>query len=583
MSQKVTPKAYWECIKSILLSTFQDRRIFLSCGCSLIFLSIEVGSNIGLPLILKAIIDNFSKMTGMGGTFSLILLGYGALWMMSQASLHLRSLFTYRIEQRLTFALGIKVLSHLYTLSHSYFLKQKPGELTNIVRRAQRDVPSLTLGIFFHVLPTTIEFLCVILFISLRYPLIYSLLMSCTLIAFFAYTTLSMKTALENREKANEIDQNTDGIVTDWLSNYEAIKVFGKQRLAIKTCEEQLKKRETAEVAFMTQWSLSRLGQSLILGFGLTSLTYLVGQGVQNGELTIGDFVLFNGYILQFITPISILGQVTQDIKKAIVDMKGIIEVLLTKSEIQEAANSIPLPHHPSTIEFKNVSFAYKERKILNDLSFTINPGETVLIMGPTGQGKSTIAKLLLRLYDPTKGEILISKINLKDLSFESLVETIGWVPQESYLLNDTIQNNLQFVQPNASQQEIEEALEQACLLYFVKKLPQGLQTQVGNRGLKLSGGEKQRLSLARLFLKKPKIGIFDEATSFLDRNTELMIQDNISRFLPEMTKIIITHRPFMMEKADRIITLDKFGMVQKSVHTTTFLNKKMIFNESRR
>lgn len=575
MSVKLNHKPYWACIKTVLLSTFEDRKMGFAFGCALLCLVIGIVSNICIPLVLKKTIEVFSSSSSLSTT--LILLSYGLMWMISQASLHIRALFTYGIEQRITYVLGVKILSHLYSLSQSYFLNQKPGALTNVIRSAQQDVPSLTLGIFFHVIPTVIEFLLVIGFISLFYPLIYSLLLSCTLMTFFTYTFLSMKTALESRERANEVDRNTDGIVTDWLSNHEAIKVFGKGELAIQACQEQLRKRELSEVGFMRNFSLVHLGQSLILGLGLTSLTYLVGQGVQNGELTVGDFVLFNGYILQFILPISILGQVTQDIKKALLDMKGIIDILLTTSEIKEVSN----PKHLSTphlqIKFENVSFSYGERKILNNLSFAIEAAETVLIVGPTGMGKSTIAKLLLRLYDPTEGQIYFNKTNLKHVSFSSLSETIGWVPQESYLLNDTLKKNLEFVRPGTSLREMETALEQACLLEFVKKLPEGLNTPVGDRGLKLSGGEKQRLALARLFLKNPKVGIFDEATSFLDRGTELRIQENINHFLPGMTKIIITHRPFMIDKADKMITLDKSGSFQKTLDENSFLKNKIM------
>ncbi len=577
MSNNINHKQYWICIKSVLLTTFEDRKICFGFFFSLIFLSVELASNIFVPLILKKTVDAFSSPSGLSVT--LILVSYGLIWMLSQASLHIRALFTYRIEQRITFVLGLKILSHLYTLSQSYFLNQKPGALTNVIRRAQQDVPSLTLGIFFHVLPTVIEFTFVIALIYFLYPFIYSLLLSCTLIAFFIYTFLSMKTALENREKANEVDKHVDGMVTDWLSNHEAIQIFGKRDLAIQTCATELKKREVSEIAFMTNFSLARLGQSMILGIGLTSLTYLVGKGVLSGELTVGDYVLFNGYILQFILPISILGQVTQDIKKALLDMKGIIDILLTTSEIKEVSNSKRLENYSIPIEFKNVGFSYNDREILSDLSFIIEPGETALIMGPTGMGKSTIAKLLLRLYDPTAGQILINQTNIKHISFESLAETIGWVPQESYLLNDTIKNNLLFVRADATLSEIEAVLDQACLLKFVQSLPDGIETTVGNRGLKLSGGEKQRLALARLFLKKPKIGIFDEATSFLDRNTELVIQENISLFLPGMTKIIITHRPFMIDKADKIITLDKNGSFQKVFKNNSYLKKQINFN----
>ncbi|OJW47908.1 MAG: hypothetical protein BGO67_03185 [Alphaproteobacteria bacterium 41-28] len=556
-------KQYWNCLKEIVHKTFEDKRLQVHFCFGVCFLIIGIISAVAIPLLLKKVIEILS-FSGMGSV-TLILLGYGFIWMVSQTSLHIRALFTYRIEQRITLILGLKVLSHLYGLSQSYFLDQKPGALMNVIRKAQRDVPSIILGVFFHVLPTVLEFLFVLILISSLYPFMYTLLLAGTLVVFFGYTFISMKSVLNDRQIANDVDKNTDGIVADWLSNYEAVKIFGRRDLAIRTCEKELKKRETAEVKFMTKFSMARLGQSFILGLGISTLTYLVGIGVLKGTLTIGDFVLFNGYILQFILPISILGQVTQDIKKALLDMKGIINILLTESEIQESLHPIHLPNHLCDVEFKNVTFKYKDRTILDDVSFKIGPGKTLLILGPTGIGKSTLAKLLLRLYDPNKGQIFINQINIKHLSFRSLYDTIGWIPQETYLLNDTLQNNISFVQPESSIAEIEWALEKACLLDFIKRLPEGIHTVVGDRGLKLSGGEKQRLAIARLFLKKPKICIFDEATSFLDRNTEITIQNNIENFLPHMTKVIITHRPFMVGNADNILNLNKKLVTQKT------------------
>ena len=554
---------YGQCIKEILSTTFEDKKIRWCFIISLVGLGIGILSNLAIPLLLKKIVESFSLHNSL--SITLILLSYGLIWMISQTSLHIRALLIDKIEQRITFALGIKVLSHLYSLSHSYFLNQKPGALTNVIRRAQQDVPNITLGVFFHALPTVLEFLCVIILIMNFYPFVYSLLMIGILGLFFIYTSLSMRVAFKDRERANEVDKSVDGIVTDWLSNYEAIKVFGKRGLAVQTCERELKKREIAEVRFTTKYNLSHIGQSLILGFGLTFLTYIIGQDVMKGTLTIGDFILFNGYILQFIVPVSVLGQVTQDVKKALIDMKGIIDVLLTPSEIIEIPHPLVLSGSRFQIHFKNVSFKYKDRKILENISFKIEAGETALIVGPTGIGKSTIAKLLLRLYDPTEGQVFINQTDIKQLSLESLYETVGWVPQESYLLNDTIKNNIQFVRPEASLHEIEEALDRAHLLGFIKTLPQSFDTIVGDRGLKLSGGEKQRLSLARLFLKKPKICIFDESTSSLDKDTDFIIQSNIERFLPNMTKIIITHRPYLAHKVDQIITLGNHFVDEES------------------
>ncbi len=579
MSAERNYKQYWCCIKEILFKTFEDRQLRSHFCLGFVVLIVGIMSTVVTPLFLKQIVETFS--TSGAESIVPILLGYGGIWMISQASHHIQALFTYRIEQRITFILGLKVLSHLYSLSQSFFLNQKPGELTNVIRRAQRDVPSIVLGVFFHVLPTVLEFLCVLILIATLYPIVYTLFLGTTLVAFFIYTFVSMKSVLRDRQIANEVDKTTDGIVTDWLSNHEAIKVFGKQEFAIQICEKELKKREATEVNFMTKFSLARLGQSLILGIGLSSLTYLVGIGIQKGTLSVGDFVLFNGYILQFMLPISVLGHVAQDIKKALLDMRDVLNILLIESDIKESSQLLHSSNHLFHVEFQNVTFRYKDRTILDNLSFKIASGETLLIVGPTGIGKSTLAKLLLRLYDPTKGQILINQTNIKHLSFQSLYETVGWVPQETYLLNDSIQNNILFARPEASHDDVELALSRACLLDFVKGLPDGVHTVVGDRGLKLSGGEKQRISIARLFLKKPKICIFDESTSSLDKNTESIIQHNIESFLPEMTKIIITHRPLRIDKSFQVLTLNRKRSIKIIKDHKNILPQKYLSKQS--
>ncbi len=555
-------RRYSKSIKVVLLSTFKDKKIRHSFFWSILGLIIGAFANLCIPLILRELVESFSSKSSF--VITMILFSYGLIWIVNQACLHVRALLTHRIEQRISFVLGIKILSHLYGMSYSYFLNQKPGALTSTIRKAQYSVPSIVLGLFFHVLPTLLEFLFVITLITVSYPFFYSLLMVGILVLFCFFTTFSAKSSLKDREKANEVERNVDGIVSDWLSNYEAVKVFGKRTLAIQTCEKELKKRESAEIAFMTKYISSHLGQSLILGIGFSALTYFVGQGVLQNTLTVGDFVLFNGYILQFVIPIGVLGQIFQNIKKGVADMKGAMDVLSTQSEVIESPHPLTMSGERFQISFEDVCCRSKDRVILEHISFKIGPEETVLIVGPTGAGKSTIAKLLLRLYDPTEGNIFVNKTNIKQFSFESLAETIAWVPQEGYLLNDSIENNLRFVCPNALSKDIERALDHAHLLKFAKNLPKGLNTIVGDRGLKLSGGEKQRISLARLFLKKPKICIFDESTSSLDKDTDLIIQDNIKEFLPQSTKIIITHRPFVAYEADQIIEIKKDQVLRK-------------------
>ncbi|ACE06269.1 hypothetical protein Aasi_0902 [Candidatus Amoebophilus asiaticus 5a2] len=559
MSKIENYKLYKNYISEILISTFKDKKICFSFTIAILGLCLEVLLSLSIPIVFKKVVESFSSSSP--SFITLILLSYSTMWVFSQASIQLRTLVTYKVEQRITFTLGVKVLSHLYGLSHNYFLNQKTGVITSIIQRAQQDVPSIILGLFLHVLPTILQFTCTLVVIATLYPLTYSFLMSVILMAIFIYNSFFTKRISKARERANETNKNASGIITDWLLNHEAINVFGNKELAIHTCGTELKKREVAEVEFMSKYTLYHLGQTLILGLGLTSFTYLIGQGILKGSLTAGDFILFNGYILQFLVPIGILGRVTQNIKKALIDMRGVLDLLLTKSEITEAPQPAILLDSCFQIHFENVYFKYENRNVLEDISFKIESGTTVLIVGRSGIGKSTIAKLMLRLFDPTEGQIYINQINIKLLSLKWLRETISWVPQETYLLNDTIKNNLLFVHPEATFNEIEEALEQACLLNHVKSLPQGLDTVVGDRGLKLSGGEKQRLSLARLFIKKPKICILDEYTSALDKDTESIIQTNIEKYIPNMTKIIITHRPILNMKVDQVISLSYAGI----------------------
>lgn len=554
-------------LKKIIVQAFTDNSIrwsFIGAGC---FLFIGVLASLSLPFLLKNLVESLA-VDNERIFLPWILLSYGLIWMISLATQNIRAFLTHRIEQRVIFLLGSKILSHLYSLSHQYFINQKPGAVTNIIRRAQRHVPSIIIGLFLHVVPTLLEFMLAVFSILFFYPVFYVLILTFILLSFFAYTFLSVPSILHLREQANHIDREVDGVITDWISNYDAIRTFSKRDFAVKLCDTELKKRETVEIEFEKQCLWTRLGQSLILGIGLSALTYFIGRGVREGSLTIGDFVLFNGYVMQFIVPISILGNVIQDIKKALIDMKGVLSILSTSSEIQEIRNPIKLRGSLFSIEFRNVSFCYDDRCILNNYSFRIEAGQTALIMGKTGIGKSTIAKLLLRLYDPTEGEILINNINIKYLELESLYEIVGWVPQETYLLNDTIMNNIGFVRPNSSCEEIMAALEKSHLNSLIQKLPYGLKSIVGDRGVKLSGGEKQRLAIARLFLKNPGICIFDESTASLDKKTDTAIQRNIARYLPNATKIIITHRPYLIGKVDQIIELNHSGSIAKITST---------------
>lgn len=540
----ISLEKYKICLKDILLPNLSERGVRKVFFTALLLLIIGISFNVYTPFILKRIIDSLSNNNGE--KISFLFISYGFVWIISQICVHIRALLTSKLEQRIVYVLGLKVLSHLYTLPHQYLINQKSGTLTNVIRRAQRNIPPIILGIFFHAIPTIVEFLLVIALVFKLYPPIYSLVLALTLISFFLYTVVFVKGVLKKRQVANDVDAEVDGTVTDWLSNHELINTFGQRLLAFNLFQSELKRREKAEINFIRNYTYTNICQSLILGLGLALMTFLVGKAVAKGNFTVGDFILFNGYILQLITPVSLLGHITQDIKKALIDMKDVMDILLVKNDITEASNPIYLTSNHFSLEFKDVTFKYNNENILENVCFKINAGETFVIVGQSGIGKSTIAKLILRLYEPVLGKIFINGIDLKDIAFSSLYKIVSWVPQEAPLFNDSIKNNLKFVCPEATLEEIETALCRAQLHNFLKSLPDGIDTNIGDRGLRLSGGEKQRISLARVFLKQPKICIFDEPTSFLDKETEIIIQENIKAYLPDTTKIIITHRPFM-------------------------------------
>lgn len=539
-------------LKNVLFETCKSRRHLLNLILSVLFLILGIGGNVMTPLILRNIIDDFN-LDQKPFVISLFLIGYGLIWTLSQVSVHLRELLLAKVAERSSRILVYQIFQHLFSLPQNYLNERKIGESTNIIRRSQTNLPLILWSTLFHIVPVLIEIIVIMLILLKYYSFIHMLLMSISLSGFLFYTLYKTHTFLRLREFVVEAEKEFDNKTIDWLLNLELVRNFGKTKYALEEYSSCLQKRENEEVLFLNSFIGTRIGQSLILGSSLTLMVYLLGNQVIEQNLSLGGFMLFNAYFLQLIGPISVIGYTFKNTKKSILEMKGVLELFSIKPE---ADGDINLQGDNFEIEFRNVSFKYKTQYILKNLSFVVYPRETAVICGPSGAGKSTVLKLLLRIYEPISGEILINGIDIRKISLESLRRLWAIVPQENTFLDQTIYDNIAFFDEKVSTEDIENAARNASILESIQNFPTKFKTIVGERGSKLSGGEKQRIALARLFAKDPRICLFDEPTSALDVETEKVVYNHIKRHLPKATKIIISHRLWTIDEADKVIRL---------------------------
>lgn len=533
----------------------------LMCSCILL--------NIIIPFSLKNIVGLLSN--NQMPPNSLILLSYGIMWTIAQAAMHLRAIVMYRILERAMHNLGLKIFDHLNSLSANFHYNKKSGAITTAIEKAQQSIPAVLWGLIFLLLPLVVEISIVLSILLYYYSPLYGVSLVFVLVNFVIFTVLSTTWATKAQRQSNKQSIAVGASFFDYLLNFESIKFFAAQNYIRRKFNAALQKQEDLETKALVRMESIRLGQVIILGIGLTLITWLVGNDVALGNLEVGDFVLFNGYLLQLVIPLGLLGYIFRDIRKGLTDMENVMEILHTKPEIIDTPLSQSINESSCHILFNNVYFSYQGEKedtpILKGVSFEVKPYQSLGVIGVTGSGKSTIAKLLYRFYDIQRGEIRINGLDVRNIKQQSLQETIGVVPQDTLLFNDTIYYNIAYARPSASMDEIQEAVKGAHLVSFIKKLPDGYDTVVGERGLKLSGGEKQRIAIARLLLKKPKIYIFDEATSSLDAHTEKIIQKNIQEISRKATSLIITHRLSAVTYADNIIVLDQGKIVEEGTH----------------
>lgn len=540
-------------------------RVVLAMG----FLIVSKIVMVMVPLFYKYAVDSFSGDTEklLSIPFFMII-AYGVARIIAQAFNELKEAIFAKVAQRALRNAAIKLFKHLHALSLKFHLDRKTGGLSRVIERGVKSIETTLSFSTFNILPTLFEIIFVCATLWILYDYRFMAITFTTLVIYIAYTITITQWRTHFIRSMNTMDTEANGKAIDSLLNYETVKYFGNEKHETDRYDNWFAKYEAAAITGKVSLSVLNIGQGIIISSGLVGILWMAAQGVIHKTMTIGDFVLVNSYMIQLYIPLNILGFAYREIKMALVDMEHMFGLLEIKPEVQDVPNAMPIAATKGDIVFENVSFSYNpDRPILHDVSFKLEAGHTLAIVGESGAGKSTLSRLLFRFYDVTKGRILIDGQDIAQVSLSSLRSLIGVVPQDTVLFNDTIYYNIAYGRPSAGKDEVIEAAKMAKIYDFIMQLPQGFDTMVGERGLKLSGGEKQRVAIARTLLKKPLIFLFDEATSALDTHTEKAIQQSLDEVSRESTTLIIAHRLSTVVHADKIIVMDKGHIVEKGTH----------------
>lgn len=547
-----------------LLMEFKGRAIF-----AIVCLVLSKLSNVGIPLILKELVDYLDQQDKAILVLPIVLLvAYGLLRLGSSLFNELRDVVFAKVRYRAMRRLSTKVLNHLHQLSLRYHLERQTGAISRDLDRGTRSVSSIMNYMVFSILPTFAEFLLVALILLSQYNIEFAVVTFVTVSIYVSFTFKMTEWRMDYRIKMNKLDSKGNTQAIDSLINYETVKYFGNESFELSRYDQTLEEWEDYAVKSQVSMSALNFGQGAIIAIGVTLIMILATQGVVDGVMTIGDLVLVNAFLLQLFLPLGFLGIVYRQIKYAFADMDSMMILLNQKPEIMDSVNAKALIINEGRVEFRQVDFGYqKERQILKKISFSIEPGQKVAVVGASGGGKSTLARLLYRFYDCWQGQVLIDQQSVYEVTQQSLREAIGIVPQDTVLFNDTIYYNLLYAKPGANKEDIISAAKMAHIHEFITSLPDGYDTLVGERGLKLSGGEKQRMAIARAIIKKPKILVFDEATSSLDSKTEQAIQATLKEIAKDHTTLVIAHRLSTIVDANIIIVIDHGQIVESGTH----------------
>ena len=522
-----------------------------------------------VPIIFKYAIDFLNNPTNVAVPVGLMIL-YGCMRLVSSAFSEIRDATFAKVAQRSLRQVCLKIFDHLHHLSLRFHLERQTGGLTRAIERGTKSIETLLTFLSFNILPIIAEIILVSTFLWFMYDFYFAIVTLLTMAAYIVFTLKLSEWRTSYVRKMNENDSESQTKAIDSLLNYETVKYFNNEDHEKERFDQSLRLYEKAAVQSKISLSYLNIGQVFIISVGLIVVMILASQQVIQKTMTVGDLVAVNTFLIQLYIPLFNLGFAYREIKLALVNLESMFSVMEEPEEIKDATNAQPINISEGEIRFENVSFSYQEnRSILKNISFTIPPGKTLAIVGSSGAGKSTLSRLLFRFYDVIKGKILIDGQDIRAVSQQSLRRSIGIVPQDTVLFNDTIGYNILYGRIDATTLEIVEAAKQARIHDFIESLPEGYDTRVGERGLKLSGGEKQRVAIARTLLKRPKIFLFDEATSALDTRTEKEIQANLREISKNKTTLIIAHRLSTIIDADEIIVLEKGKIVERGNHQT--------------
>jgi len=529
-------------------------------------------TNVMVPVLYKYAVDalggDVSSQRALLYTPFLLIIGYALVRVAAQAFGELRDAVFAKVAQRAIRRVGVQTFNHLHALSLRFHLDRQTGGMTRAIERGTKGIEFLLSFMLFNVLPTLLEITMVSGILWALYGWSFAVVTFLTIIFYIIFTITVTEWRTKYRREMNDRDSEANTKAVDSLLNYETVKYFGNEAHEARRFDAALRAYEHAAVRSQTTLSLLNVGQGAIIAVGLAAVMILASDGVVAGRMTLGDFVLVNTYLIQLYLPLNFLGFVYRQIRQSLTDMEAMFKLLSVDREIQDAPGALPLAVAGGEIVFDDVHFAYdKRRAILEGVSFTIPAGRTVAVVGSSGAGKSTLSRLLYRFYDVSGGAIRIDGQDLRSVTQNSLRAAIGIVPQDTVLFNDTVYYNILYGRPDATPSEVEEAARLARIHDFITSLPDGYQSRVGERGLKLSGGEKQRVAIARVILKRPRILIFDEATSALDTKTEREIQASLDQVSADRSTLIVAHRLSTVVNADEILVLDQGRIAERGRH----------------
>jgi ATP-binding cassette, subfamily B, heavy metal transporter len=534
--------------------------------------------NIYVPLFYKHAVDALSPANPVVAAPIMLIVAYGAARVMAQGFNELRNAVFAKVSQRAVRKLALSTFRHIHALSLRFHLERRTGGLARAVERGTAGIEFLLSFMLFNVVPTIFEILLVCGILWRLYDWTFAAVTFTTILVYIAFTFSITDWRVHFRRDMNERNTEANTKAVDSLLNFETVKYFANEEHEARRYDASLQAYERAAIKSETTLTLLNLGQGTIIATGLVGVMTLAAKGVSVGQMTVGDFVLVNAYLLQLYTPLNFLGMVYRNIKQSLTDLEQMTSLLAVAPEIEDAAGAAALIVQAGKLAFRRVGFRYDPRRpILSDVDFEVPPGTTVAIVGPSGAGKSTIARLLFRFYDVDDGAIEIDGQDIRSVAQDSLRRAIGVVPQDTVLFNDTIYYNIAYGSPGASHAAVVEAARLARIHDFIAALPDGYQTMVGERGLKLSGGEKQRVAIARVILKAPQILIFDEATSALDTKTEREIQASLAEVSAGRTTLVIAHRLSTIVDAGEILVLEA-GRIAERGHHSELLRRQGIY-----